>query len=242
MPGYLICTSPRSGSTLLCRMLAATGVAGRPASLFHRPDVGVWAAALGVPDAGLAEVVQAAVERGRGGTGVFGLRMQRQSFGFFVEQLGVLYPGLGERARIERAFGPVLFVWLTRADKVAQAVSVVRATQSGLWHGGVDGSDVERTAPHREPVYDHAAIAAEVARFEGYDRDWQDWFAAEGIAPLRIGYDDLSADPQGAVAAVLGALGLDPGAAGDVVPDVRRLADDVSREWVARYRAGCMTA
>ncbi|MEM1201062.1 MAG: Stf0 family sulfotransferase, partial [Pseudomonadota bacterium] len=27
---YVICTSPRSGSTLLCKLLAPTGIAGKP--------------------------------------------------------------------------------------------------------------------------------------------------------------------------------------------------------------------
>lgn len=37
---YVICTSPRSGSTLLCKLLAATGQAGKPKSYFHKPDLG----------------------------------------------------------------------------------------------------------------------------------------------------------------------------------------------------------
>ncbi|MBT6203829.1 MAG: sulfotransferase, partial [Rhodospirillaceae bacterium] len=36
---YVICTSPRSGSTLLCSLLAATGLAGNPCSHFHDPSI-----------------------------------------------------------------------------------------------------------------------------------------------------------------------------------------------------------
>src|SRR3954471_2058841 len=32
---YLVCATPRSGSTLLCELLAATGVAGRPQEYFE---------------------------------------------------------------------------------------------------------------------------------------------------------------------------------------------------------------
>src|SRR4051812_29634736 len=32
---YLVCATPRSGSTLLCRALGATGVAGRPEEYFQ---------------------------------------------------------------------------------------------------------------------------------------------------------------------------------------------------------------
>src|SRR3954469_3299609 len=38
---YLVCATPRSGSTLLCRALAQTGVAGRPEEYFEaRRDTG----------------------------------------------------------------------------------------------------------------------------------------------------------------------------------------------------------
>lgn len=35
---YLTCGTPRTGSTLLCGLLAATGVAGKPESYFRLPD------------------------------------------------------------------------------------------------------------------------------------------------------------------------------------------------------------
>ena len=35
---YLVCASPRSGTELLCRGLAATGVAGRPQEYFLAED------------------------------------------------------------------------------------------------------------------------------------------------------------------------------------------------------------
>ena len=39
---YIICTSPRSGSTLLCKLLTNTNVAGVPNSYFHKPSLTNW--------------------------------------------------------------------------------------------------------------------------------------------------------------------------------------------------------
>ena len=36
MRTYFVCATPRSGSTLLCKSLAETGVAGRPEEYFER--------------------------------------------------------------------------------------------------------------------------------------------------------------------------------------------------------------
>lgn len=242
---YMICTAPRSGSTLLCRLLAETGVAGRPASHFHEPSLAEWTRRLGVdpgPAASDREVVeaciQAALSRGRSDNGVFGLRLQRPSFDFFFSQLALVQAdGGSERARFEGVFGRTLFIHLSRADKVEQAVSCLKAEQTGLWHVAADGSDLERVGPPRAPAYDGQKLQAWVEAMVGYDRDWNAWFAAEAITPVRIAYDDLSADPKETVRRVLGALGLDPAAADRVSPSVRKMADDTNRDWAARFRA-----
>ncbi|HVW56824.1 MAG TPA: Stf0 family sulfotransferase [Rhizobiaceae bacterium] len=240
---YMICTSPRIGSTLLCKMLTATGVAGKPDSYFFGTSLEAWLDDLGIVPEEAAdehEILKAAFRaahvKGRNGTDVFGLRMQRHSFEFFCEKLAVLHPGrLTDRERFRQAFGSTLFLHLTRPDKIGQAVSYLKAQQTGLWHVAPNGSELERLAPHREPRYDREAIRACVETMSAYDRDWNDWFAREGIEPLRISYDDLSADPIETLRHVLEQLGLDQAAVDGVTPGVRKLADGTNREWVARY-------
>ncbi|MGV2128890.1 Stf0 family sulfotransferase [Agrobacterium vitis] len=43
---YLIRTSSRSSSTLLCKLLAQTGIAGNPKSYLHREPISDWLAYL----------------------------------------------------------------------------------------------------------------------------------------------------------------------------------------------------
>lgn len=240
---YAIVTSPRSGSTLLCRLLRETGCAGRPESYFHQPSVEAWREGVDAPRAATAHdqlraILSAAIERGRGRGNVFGLRLQRHSFAFFIEQMRNLFPTGSEAALFDQAFGPTRFVHLTREDKLAQAVSYIRAEQSGLWHRHVDGSEIERLAPPREPDYDAERIAAQLAEFERSEAEWQDWFVAQSITPLRLTYGALSANPKGTVAQVLEFLGQDPAQALRPEPDTARLADAVNAEWIARFRAG----
>ncbi|WP_417685341.1 Stf0 family sulfotransferase [Roseibium sp.] len=241
---YILCTSPRSGSTLLCKLLSATGVAGNPGSHFHEPSIDAWLDDYCLSDNSqepektkLRRIFKAAIARGSNDTGVFGLRLQRHSFDFFMEKLAILHPGAqSARERLEAAFGPTLFVHLTRPDKVAQAVSYLKAEQTGLWHRAPDGRELERLAPPAEPEYDGEALGNYVKMLEGYDRQWCDWFELEAIEPMRIRYDDLSADPAGQLASILAALGLDPAKANGVVPGTARLSDETSREWADRFR------
>ncbi|HEX7161024.1 MAG TPA: Stf0 family sulfotransferase [Trebonia sp.] len=47
---YLICATPRTGSSLLCGLLDSTGVAGHPESWFRRQDEREFAAGWGIAD------------------------------------------------------------------------------------------------------------------------------------------------------------------------------------------------
>ncbi|MFX0541158.1 Stf0 family sulfotransferase [Roseovarius sp. S4756] len=242
---YIICTTPRSGSTLLCSLLSATGCSGKPDSHFHEPSSDAWLADFDLvrsdyasdPDA-LAAAVDAAKARGRGATNIFGLRLQQSSFDFLMNQLGVICPrAVDDRERIEAAFGPTLYIHLTRADLLDQAVSYVRAQQTGLWHRAPDGRELERLAPPARASYDRDAISAQLDALRIANAAWERWFEREGLIPLHLTYEGLAADPQGTLALILARLGLDLKAAVGVQPGVARLADEVSRDWKARFMA-----
>ena len=126
---YIICTSPRSGSTLLCRLLAQTRIAGHPESYFHEPSLKAWLQDHGIPCSGthserelLGSVFREAIAAGSRGTGMFALRMQRHSFEFFSKQLAILHPGLAsDQQRLAAAFGNTAYIHLTRGNKLEQA-------------------------------------------------------------------------------------------------------------------------
>jgi trehalose 2-sulfotransferase len=247
---YVICTSPRSGSTLLCKLLAATGVAGNPESYFHRPSISDWFSDLDVahdpaiPERELLEAIfRAAIAKGSLDTGILGLRLQRHSFGFFIEKLAVLHPGhSNDIERCRAAFERTLFVHLTRRNKVEQAVSYVKARQTGLWHAAPDGTELERLSAPQELVYDADEIRARLAEMTDDDRSWERWFSASEIEPLRITYEELSTDPAEALRTLLDRLGLDSQAADEVTPGTAKLADDINRDWVERFRSAQHTS
>lgn len=243
-PAYVICTSPRSGSTLLCRLLAATGVAGAPNSHFHRPSLADWRDTYALDIAHLPEDAQrtrlfaASIVRGKGHTPVFGLRLQRHSFAFFLEQLRLMQPDApSDKARFDATFGTTRFIHLTRHNKVAQAISYLKAEQTGLWHKAPDGSEIERLAPPAPPLYDAASIQTHRADFKAYDIAWTDWFRTEQIAPLKLTYDTLAQDPLATLAQVLNFIGQDPEHAKTGPLPTARLADATSAEWERRFRA-----
>lgn len=241
---YIICATPRSGTTLLCDLLADTGVEGRPDSFFRRQSIPWWTHHFDVSAAEWGDehefdqsYLAAVQQEGAGGTQVFGMRLMWESVGDLSKRLQSFYPDLpSDSARFRSAFGPAFYVHLSRQDKVAQAVSRLKAEQSGLWHVAADGTERERVKPGQAPVYDARGLSEQVAALEVNDAAWASWFARQGIQPLRITYEALSTEPRAVLATVLSSLGLDPALAGTIEPRTTRLADPESREWATRFR------
>lgn len=248
--GYIICSTPRTGSTLLCSLLASTKRTGDPDSFFGGRFIAWWAGQWGLPDresmgekAFAAAYLEAAIRVGTAGTGMFGLRLMRESVDDLNTILNQVLPPLAsDRERFEKAFGRLLYIHLSRGDKLAQAISLVKAEQTGLWHVAPDGTEIERIGPPGEPEYDFARIRREVEMLEGYDAAWHAWFEAQGIEPLRVDYDGLSADPAATLVRICEALSIPAPDAGSVKPSVARLSDATSADWARRYRADVVAA
>jgi len=241
---YILCSTPRSGSTLLCGLLSATGAAGEPDSYFMGDLDPVWIKEWGLPpregrDAPgyAAAYLKAAIMAGKGGTAVFGLRLMQRDLESFLRLIGEANPGSpSDKARLEAAFGETRFLHLSRADKLAQAVSLVRAEQTGLWHIAPDGRELERLAPPQPPRYDFARIAQTLSRLEQQEAAWLRWFAAQGFEPLPLTYEELATDPARTLLRVCRFLELPAPSEERPRPSVAKLADALSADWMRRFR------
>jgi Stf0 sulphotransferase len=63
---------------------------------------------------------------------------------------------------------------------------------------------------------------------------WDGWFSRQGIAPFEVVYEDLEHDLHGVMRDALGFLGLRGQA--DLRASGQKQADEVSAEWIRRYR------
>jgi len=246
MPKYqsiILCANPRSGSTMLCDLMAATGALGKPQSFYRPESIPDWAARLGINHEPGSEAFESAYLAAIGkqdtdASGTFGLRLMWDSVDGLGDGLAAIFgKQLSDAALFERAFGRPLYVNLVREDKVAQAVSLIRAEQSGQWHLSVDGS-VRQGAEEPKPVtYDAQTIDKEIASLTRDDAAWQTWFATQGLSPMQVTYEDLASDPQSVLQSLLTATDHDPAIARDVEPATSKLADAESRQWIERYRS-----
>jgi LPS sulfotransferase NodH len=257
---YLVCATQRSGSTLLCELLKGTGVAGCPEEFFEAvrdtglpPHPGAYLA--GLPRTGLgirdeptppegpaySSLVGISDYRlhlartfawGTTDNGVFGAKLMWNQLPELRALSGVLpeLAGLDIAQLLERLFGSPRYIWVSRSDKVRQAVSLWKALQIRRWR------DDDAGTGRRSPQYRFEGIHHLVARLESDDRGWQQFFSMHGVEPLKISYeDDLERDPDGTIHRALSWIGVRPPQGPTVPPRLRRQADALSDAWVASY-------
>ena len=234
---YFVGATPRTGSSLLLGLLDSTGVCGHPQAYFRAPDEASWAARWSLsPTAGHRAFVAAAMRAGRTPNGVFGAKLMWGTHAELVAKLAPARSG-DDLAVLREAFGVIRFVCLRRDDVLAQAVSWVRAEQTGRWFDGGHG-EISGAGPAAEPVFDAAAITRTMRTIEEHNAGWEAWFARYRVEPLRVRYEDLAADPTGTTRRVLHFLGV--AAPGRIVAHHRRQADELNREWIRRYQAAAI--
>jgi len=214
---YVIATSPRSGSNLLCEALAQTGIAGKPAELGMKFRGNV-------PH---DEYVRARVRDCTTDNGVSGVKL-------FWGQLRLRGPE-GDPTRnidgvLERFFLGVKYIQLVRRDRRGQAISLYRALASNEWRriSGVVNPLI--TGP--DPKFDGCAIRHLEDRLGRQEAGWCEFFRRQRITPHVLEYESLINRRSEEVARVLGFIGQDPAAA-FAIPEPRllRQADSKTAEW-----------
>lgn len=242
---YLILATPRSGSTLLGQGLQATGLAGEPKEFFGH-KMAFWMERWGA--ATLPAYTTRLTQVRSTPNGVFGAKLLYRQL-LHLESLARQDPELADLPLAEiltRLFPNLHLIWVSRDDKVRQAISWFKARQTGVW-GQDQGQDaVKLGAAWRrgdEPLqpgalaFDYDGIGALVARAEAEDAAIGNFFMESGIAPFKVVYEEFSPRYEEMVFALLRWLGVTP-PANLTLPNPRtvQLADDRTDDWVARFR------
>jgi LPS sulfotransferase NodH len=227
---YLLASVPRSGSTYFSHLLWQTGCLGAPLEYLNFEPSGPYGFASDSP-AGQADLWRSALHRRTSPNGVFGLK----AFPLQLEGVHAGNPQLvgtvmrtmfprNQRARV---------VELRRRDRTAHAISYARALLSGIWRKEQEADD------RPEPDYSREALARATRMIEQQEQTWQAMYRDLRTEPLVVWYEDVLADPKGAIGAVAAYLGvvLDPVAV-VAVPVIERQSQAGARTWAERHAEG----
>jgi LPS sulfotransferase NodH len=228
---YIIASSMRTGSYLLCEGLEATGQAGHPREIFcpeRREDYcEQWHLPAKIP---FSKFLRTGLQKGTTENGVCGIKIHWHH----VEPLSMMRGGVGKPWNILlQLFPTAKYVHLSRRDRRAQAISWHRAKATNQWWH-IEGEE----GPPRTglaPVFDAAEIRRMEIELERQDNCWKEFFAARPVASITMDYEALAANYQGEVARVLEFIGQDPTRAKQIPPPrLKRQRDALTEEWHRR--------
>lgn len=234
---YTIWFSQRTGSTLLSKALEQTGFAGKPNEWLN---INPGESLLGHYNVkSHAELQQQLWTLGSTPNCVFGLKFSfHQPFFSQLIETFTQFPGLPGHAPSagevwENAFPHSRHIFMTRRNKVRLAVSWWKAIQTQEWHR-ITGAIPQPAALADQYSFDaiHHLFCESSLREAGI----QEFFTSAGIIPLTIVYEDFIQAYDQTVRRVWEFLELDMPDGSMQPPYFEQLADDVSEEWVQRFR------
>ena len=242
----VIASVERTGSTLLCSILRGTQAAGAPEEYLNiqtknfarlRKLVGApklrlnqlpmalarlatgrysWKDVSSFSQASFRDYLLAVASERTTPNGVFGVKMHWNQYKRHMLDLGL---------DVNVWEAPVSWVRITRENELRQAISFVRAAQSESWNSNMQVV--------REPIYDAAAIINALDRITQENNQWDNYFAAEGIVPLRITYEQLILNMDSTVRKVMAFID----APVEVIPapQTKKQSESASRQWAERF-------
>ncbi len=238
---YIICCNPRTGSWLLAETIEKTGIAGRPREYFMPEHEQIASAQYNLRS--FAAYLAWLRRAGSTPNGVLGVKTHWYQFVNFVQRLTGAPPDASTDARLREFFPDLRYVWLTRADRILQAISHYRAARTQKWWN-IDGPvDLNACIPpvvvneSGDANFDFEAIHHLLQQNILNDHHWHTYFESNGINPNKIIYEELDSQLAGTVRRLLQSLSLE--APDDLipVPRLRRQRDAKSQEWARRYSA-----
>lgn len=237
---YLICTAPRTGSTLLAEALSSTGRAGSPDEFFkgYEPLDRLWREAFGIEcDADYFDKVRAART---GANGVFGFKLLWPQGPALMAKLrasaALKYApssaSVHELLTMKLGAAP-RYVWLRRKNKLAQAISYLRADSTRIWRS----NDIPQGGRQADAnlQFDFESIVRYLRAVNGFDTEWACFFLAHRVQMLLITYEELTVSYEATVLRVLEFLEVPREGVSVAPPALRRQSDARSDDWERRF-------
>jgi LPS sulfotransferase NodH len=220
---YIICTTPRCGSTLLCDLLAQSGSLGIPHEYLNISSHGLnLMSRLGIDltDPNLARTYLNTLKRVRTTpNGVFGLKAH------FHHLKTLLDPPL-----LNEVFPKAKFARMFRRNRIAQAVSFGIAHQTQQWDSTKEKQN--------EPVYDADLVDQCLSQILSQESEWTYFFQVNDIKAQKIYYEDLLGDSKSVCREFLNLFGIKTNFDFNIeASKFRRQSNHLNVEWEDHYKS-----
>lgn len=167
---YIICSTPRSGSTFLAKSLQETKIAGLPHEYFnieHKNDYfNRW------HFCSIQEYISLLITNRSTNNGIFGLKLHyNQYISYFENEI------------LDEYFSDLKYIFITRRNKVLQGISLEKAFQTGQWTSEFSKIDYFK--------FNYNSINGRIEELINEENQWLKYFELYKISPLIINYEDF---------------------------------------------------
>jgi len=237
---YRIWFTPRNGSTLLCKGLEQTGIAGQPGEFFNVMDSETLCEKYQVST---YEALRSRIwELGTSPNGVFGMKHSWHTSHTerIADELRTLrgdqIPPNATAADLLADFFPnCTHIFLTRRNKIRQAVSWWKAIKDHVWH--LESSQEQASdRDFYEQNYDFDALHHLFREATLRECAMQAVFSASDSTPLTLVYEDFILDFQGTIQRIVDHVGIPYPNFPVLKKFYAQTANDQSEAWVQRFR------
>ncbi|MEJ6021947.1 Stf0 family sulfotransferase [Ramlibacter sp. PS4R-6] len=223
---YAILSSPRSGSTLLGRLLHETKQAGDPQEYFNPPLLALARKQYNKPELTINQFLREMQKRRTSPNGVFGLKTH------YSQLLGVFRTKKPTEnvAKFLREAGKL--IWIRRRDRIGQAISQAVAIKTNVW-----SSEDTRFQKNPDVKIHPFEIIRTLQVISHDDAGWEMLIPAAKLEVLEVWYEDLVNDYENQARRVLRYLGIDKDVPTIPAPPLERQGGELNERLRREFHA-----
>lgn len=167
---YVICATPRSGSTLLAKGLQSTNIAGLPHEYFNIDHQSDYLKRWDFKE--LEDYIGLLQKHRVSSNGIFGFKIH---YNQYVETF--------DKKNLSSYFNNLNYIFITREDKIMQGISLEKAMQTQKWSS--------EFIPIRKSRFNYKGIKNRIDTINSQESNWLKYFRTYGIKPYIVRYEDL---------------------------------------------------
>jgi tetratricopeptide (TPR) repeat protein/LPS sulfotransferase NodH/GT2 family glycosyltransferase len=167
---------------------------------------------------GRDEYLQTLINKRTSKNGVFGLKSH---FYQFKKNLNT--------SLIRKYFRNARYIYITRKNHIAQAVSFAKALQTRKW--AFEEKSVAK------PVYRFNEVQECLKQIAQEETMWESYFRENHISPLRINYEEFVEHYEKTIKDVLSHIGVKNDLTNVILsPETKKMSDEINAEWCKRFK------
>lgn len=177
-------------------------------------------------------------EKGTTENGCFGVKIMWEN----LEDMRRFYISIPEWSNfnapevLENIFPNAKYIYISRRDKVRQAVSMVKAIKTGYFTSRQEDEAKEKGEYKTAKEYDHETVFQQYKRLLKEDELWQNYFKQINVSPYRVIYEEFVDNYEKTIRNVLEFIDVEGWNAIEIGEKaLRKQADEENEKWAEAF-------